>query len=164
MSSDGALYLLRDQDRSKWNQTLVGEGLRALDRAASGTAISPYPLQAEIAACHAVAASWGDTDWSRIVSCYDHLGAMTGSPIVALNGAIARSQLEGSRTAIAEVEKIASHPALAGYHLLPAVLAELWRDLGDAPRAAGYYRQALALAQSTPERRFLAARLDVLEG
>ena len=163
VSLDGELFLLRDQDRSKWNRTLVSDGLRALDRAASGTDISPYHLQAEIAACHAVAPSWRDTDWSRILACYDDLLAMTGSPIVALNGAIAKSQLAGPAAAIAEVEKIASHPSLRAYHLLPAVLAELWRDAGDTERASGYYRQALALAQSMPERRFLATRLDALQ-
>jgi RNA polymerase sigma-70 factor (ECF subfamily) len=163
VSSDGELYLLRDQDRSKWDQTLVSEWLRALDHAASGEDVSPYHVQAEIAACHAVAVSWHDTDWARILSCYEALAAMTASPIVALNAAIARSQLAGPAVAIAEVERIADHPALAAYHLAFAVLAELWRDAGDAERAARYYRKALVLAQSTPERRFLAVRLATLE-
>jgi RNA polymerase sigma-70 factor (ECF subfamily) len=161
-SSDGELFLLRDQDRSKWDRVLMGEGLRALDRAAAGTELSRYHLEAEIAACHAVAPNWAQTDWHRIVDCYEELARLTGSPIVGLNCAIARAQVVGPRAPIAEIERIASHPALAAYHLLPAVLAELWRDAGDAERAAAYYRAALALAQAAPERRFLGARLAAL--
>ena len=162
VSSDGDLFLLRDQDRSKCDRVLMSEGLRALDRAATGDELTRYHLEAEIAACHAVAANWAETDWRRIVDCYDQLARLTGSPIVALNSAIARAQLAGPRAALDEIDRISSHPALAAYHLLPAVLAELWRDAGDANRAAAYYREALALAQAAPERRFLGARLAAL--
>ena len=164
VSSDGDLFLLRDQDRSKWDRVLMSEGLRALDRAASGDQLSRYHLEAEIAACHAVAPNWAETDWRRIVDCYDELARLTGSPIVALNSAIARAQVAGPRAALDQIERIPSHPALAAYHLLPAVLAELWRDAGDAERAAAYYREALVLAQAAPERRFLGARLAALAG
>jgi RNA polymerase sigma-70 factor (ECF subfamily) len=163
VSSEGDLFLLRDQDRTKWDASMLREGLHALDRAASGHEISRYHLEAEIAACHAVASTWAATDWPRILECYTALSALTGSPIVRLNGAIARSRIDGPRTAIAEIEQIARHPALASYHLLPAVLAELWRVAGEPDRAAPYYRNALALAQSGPERRFLATQLEELE-
>ena len=163
VSSDGELFLLRDQDRSKWDRVLMNEGLRALDRAAAGTALSRYHLEAEIAACHAVASNWAETDWRRILECYGALVSLTGSPIVALNRAIARSQVDGPHAAIAEIEQVSSHPALMSYHLLPAVLAELWRDAGDADRAASYYRRALALTQAAPERRFLVSQLEALE-
>ena len=162
VSSDGELFLLRDQDRGKWDRVLMNEGLRALDRAASGKELSRYHLEAEIAACHAVAPNWVQTDWPRMLECYEALVSLTGSPIVALNCAIARSQVDGPRGAIAEIERIASHPALAEYHLLPAVLAELWRDAGDADRAARYYRQALEFAHAAPERRFLVSQLQAL--
>jgi RNA polymerase sigma-70 factor (ECF subfamily) len=164
VSSEGELFLLRDQDRSKWDRPLIAEGLRALDRAASGDEISTYHLEAEIAACHAIAPSWNETDWPRILDCYGRLADLTGSPIVALNRAIALARVEGPLEAIAAVESIVPHPSLATYHLLPAVLAEFWREVGDPDRAAGYYRAALALAGSTPERRFLAARLETLRG
>jgi RNA polymerase sigma-70 factor (ECF subfamily) len=160
--SEGELFLLRDQDRSKWDRALIAEGLRALDRAAASDHLSTYHLEAEIASCHATADTWADTDWRRIVACYNQLITLTGSPIVHLNRAIARAQLDGPRSAIAEVEALAASGDLRAYHLLPAVLAELWRDLGDAARAADYYREALSLALSTPERRFLATRLDHL--
>jgi RNA polymerase sigma-70 factor (ECF subfamily) len=87
---------------------------------------------------------------------------MTGSPIVRLNRAIALTHVEGPRAAIGEIEALAATGALDGYHLLPATLAELWREAGDSERASEYYRQALSLALSQPERRFLAARLDNL--
>jgi RNA polymerase sigma-70 factor (ECF subfamily) len=162
VSSEGELFLLRDQDRGRWDRTLIAEGLRALDRAAAGHEISTYHLEAEIAACHAVAASWQETDWPRILDCYDQLARLTGSPVVALNRAIARAQVAGARAAIADLEQIRAHPALRQYHLLPAVLAELWRELDERDRAAACYREALALAASAPEQRFLSARLQSL--
>jgi RNA polymerase sigma-70 factor (ECF subfamily) len=159
VSSDGELFMLRDQDRTKWDRGLISEGLRALDRAASGDELTQYHLEAEIAACHGAAASWAATDWPRICVLYDALAAMINSPIVSLNRAIAHSRLTGPRPAIAELEAIAAHPAMASYHLLPAVLAELCRDAGDLDKAAAYYREALKLAAPAPEQRFLTARL-----
>ena len=161
-SSEGELFILRDQDRSKWDRTLIDEGMRALDRAARGDELTRYHVEAEIAACHAAAGSWEDTDWACICALYETLVGMTQSPIVALNGAIARGRVAGPRAAIEELNTIASHPALASYHLLPAVLAELWREAGDAERAAAYYRDALKLAAAAPERRFLVSRLQEL--
>jgi RNA polymerase sigma-70 factor (ECF subfamily) len=141
---------------------MVREGLSALDRAASGDVISRYHLEAEIAACHAVARAWHKTDWPRILELYTVLTTLTGSPIVRLNAAIARSHVDGPHAAIAELEPVGAHPALATYHLLPAVLAELWREAGDPNRAAAYYRDALAFVQSAPERRFLTVQLEYL--
>jgi RNA polymerase sigma-70 factor (ECF subfamily) len=163
VSSEGELFLLRDQDRTKWNRRMLRDGLQALERAASGDDVSQFHLEAEIAACHAVARSWQETDWPRILGCYTALTELTGSPIVALNAAIARSQVEGPGAAIAQIERVAPHPALATYHLRPAVLAELWRESGDHQRAAHFYREALALRQSAPERRFLTSQLEALE-
>jgi RNA polymerase sigma-70 factor (ECF subfamily) len=161
-SSGGDIFLLRDQDRSAWDRSLISEGFRALERAASGDELSSYHLEAEIAACHVGAANWKDTDWPRILECYDELVMMTGSPIAQLNRAIAKAQVAGPRAALADVEAIAAGTALRDYHLLPAVLADLWRDLGDTERAARYYREALALRLTAPERRFLSRRLDNL--
>jgi RNA polymerase sigma-70 factor (ECF subfamily) len=160
--SEGELYLLRDQDRSRWDRALISEGLRALDHAAAGDDISAYHLEAEIAACHVIALDWADTDWPRILQCYDQLVELTGSPIVALNRAIAVAHVGGVRAAIADVEALGSPAALKDYHLRPAVLAELWREAGDVDRATRYYREALALTVTGPERRFLTARLDAL--
>jgi RNA polymerase sigma-70 factor (ECF subfamily) len=162
VSSEGELFVLRDQDRNKWDRRLIGDGMRALEQSATGDELTQYHVEAEIAACHAAAPSWEATDWPRIVELYNALYAMTRSPIVALNRAIARGRVAGPQAAIADVNAIASHPVLANYHLLPAVLAELWRDVGDAEKAAAYYRDALKLATAAPEQRFLAARLHGL--
>lgn len=158
----GDVFRLRDQDRTTWDRTLISQALHAMQRAAAGDEISTYHLEAEIAACHALAPTWADTDWRRIVACYDHLLSLTRSPIVRLNRAIAVGQVQGAHAAIEEVEAIAREGVLDGYHPLPAALAELWRELGDATRAAHYYRAALACALSAPERRFLSSRLDNL--
>lgn len=158
----GDVFRLREQDRTTWDRSLIGEALHAMDRAAAGDEISNYHLEAEIAACHALSPAWADTDWRRIVGCYDRLLALTQSPIVRLNRAIALAQVQGAKAAIAEVEAIARDGVLRGYHLLPAALAELWREVGDSTRAAHYYRDALACALSAPERRFLSSRLDNL--
>jgi RNA polymerase sigma-70 factor (ECF subfamily) len=163
VNSEGELFVLRDQDRTKWQLSLISEGMRALEHSASGDELTQYHVEAEIAACHAAATSWRDTDWRRICELYDLLIEKTGSPIVALNRAIARGQVAGAEAAIADVNAIASHPALASYHLLPAVLAELWREAGDAQKAARYYRDALKLATAAPEQRFLAKRMTGLK-
>ena len=159
VSSDGELFLLRDQDRSKWDRALITEGLRALDRSASGDELTAFHLQAEIAACHAVAASWNETDWPRIASCYRALERLTGSPIVTLNRIIAEAQLSASADGLAGLDRLAADPRLANYHILPAVVGGLWHDAGELDRARGCYERALALATSAPEQRFLAARL-----
>jgi RNA polymerase sigma-70 factor (ECF subfamily) len=156
----GDVLQLRDQDRTRWDRTLISEGLQALDRAASGDVLSTFHLEAEIAACHAVAPSWAETDWTRIVQCYDELVGQTNSPIVRLNRAIARSRVDGPHAAISEIESLVGLESLASYHLLPAALAELWREAGDPDRAASYNRAALRLAGSSPERRLLAGRLE----
>jgi len=162
IDSDGTLFLLRDQDRRKWDRGAIAAGMRALDRAASGDRVSAFHLEAGIAACHAVAPSWDATDWPRILAHYDDLLALTGSPVVAMNRAIAVSRVDGPLAGLAVLEGMAGRDALARYPLLPAVGAELWREAGDPARAAACYRQALTLARSTPEQRWLSSRLTHL--
>jgi RNA polymerase sigma-70 factor (ECF subfamily) len=159
MASDGALFLMADQDRSRWDAALIAEGLRALDRASTGAHLSRYHLEAGIAACHATAPAWAETDWRQILDLYDSLYHLTRSPVVAVNRAIARSQVEGPQAALAALDDVADHPQLRAYHMLPSVQAALWQEAGHPDRAAACYRRALALAQSAPERRWLAGRL-----
>ncbi len=140
MGSDRTMRLLRDQDRSVWNRQLIADGLRALDRASAGDRISAFHLEAGIAACHAVASSWDDTDWPEILALYDELVALTGSPVAAVNRAVALSRVEGPLAGLAALNELTDHPALARYVLLPAIVAELWREAGDADRAAESYR------------------------
>ena len=159
VDSGGTMFLLRDQDRSTWDRGALAAGLRALDRAASGDYVSPFHLEAGIAACHAVALSWEATDWPQIVELYDELLALTASPVVAMNRAIAISRIEGPLAGLAALDRITGRDALARYPLLPAVQAELWREAGDPAQAAAGYRAALTLARSAPEQRWLTARL-----
>jgi RNA polymerase sigma-70 factor (ECF subfamily) len=160
VGSESELFLLRDQERSRWDRGRIAEGIRSLDRASAGDVVSRYHLEAGIAACHAVAPNWDDTDWRQVLALYDDLLELTGSPVVALNRAIARARVDGPAAGLADLEGVADDPLLAGYHLLPSVEAALWREAGDLPRAAAAYQRALALARSTPERRWLARQLE----
>lgn len=159
IDSEGTLFLLRDQDRAKWNRAAIAEGLQALDRAAAGDEVTALHLEAGIAACHAAAPSWDATDWPQILELYDALLALTGSPVVAVNRAIALSRVDGPLSGLAALDAIAPSAPLDRYPLLPAIQAELWREAGDLERAAGCYRAALGLARSAPEQRWLTARL-----
>ena len=121
--------------------------------------MTTYHLQAGIAAAHAVAPTYADTDWAYIADLYDQLYDIDPTPVVALNRAVARSRQQGPHAGIQDLQRIEAHPALSRYHLLYAVLAELWREAGDSDKAASFYRTALDCECSEPERRLLAARL-----
>jgi RNA polymerase sigma-70 factor (ECF subfamily) len=162
VDSEGTLFLLRDQDRGRWDRALIAEGLQALDRSASGDDVSALHLEAGIAACHAAAPSWDATDWRQILDLYDELLALTGSPVVAVNRAIAVSRLDGPLAGLAALDAIGHAPPIERYPLLPAVAAELWQQAGDRDRAAACYRAALGLARSSPEQRWLTSRLSHL--
>jgi len=162
IDSDGTLFLLREQDRSKWDHAMIAEGMRALDRASAGDTITAFHLEAGIAACHAAAPNWQATNWPQILELYDDLLDLTQSPVVAMNRAVAVSRVEGALSGLAALDAIADPDALARHPLLPAMQAELWREAGDTDRAIERYRAALTLARSSPEQRWLTARLSVL--
>ncbi len=159
VDADADLLRLAEQDRGQWDQTLIACGLRHLDAAAAGDVVTVYHLEAGIAACHAVAPRYEDTDWAGIVDLYDSLAAIKPTPIVSLNRAIALSRLNGPHAGLAVIESIAGDPLLARYYLLPAAIAELSMEIGDTERAAESYRAALGHECSEPERRFLERRL-----
>ncbi len=162
VDSDGTLFLLRDQDRATWDRAVIAEGMRALDRASAGDEVTPLHLEAGIAACHAASPSWEATDWGQIVELYDELLALTRSPVVAVNRAVALSRVDGALSGLAALDAIENATALERYPLLPAIQAELWREAGDLERAAACYRTALGLARSSPEQRWLTSRLALL--
>ena len=162
VDSEGTLFLLREQDRGKWDRGMIAEGMGALDRASDGDRVTAFHLEAGIAACHAAAAAWESTDWPQIVELYDELLALTGSPVVAMNRAVAVSRIDGALSGLAALDAIENLAALDGYPLLPAIQAELWREAGDADRAIECYRAALGLARSAPEQRWLTSRLSLL--
>ena len=127
----GEPVLLADQDRSRWNRGLIRRGSEALGRAGDG----PYSLQAAIAACHAQAIRYEDTDWTAIAILYRRLMALTPSPVVELNRAVAVSMSEGPAAGLALVDALADEPALKNYHLLPSVRGDLLERLGRRDEA-----------------------------
>jgi RNA polymerase sigma-70 factor (ECF subfamily) len=159
LDSKGEPVLLLEQDRSKWDRLLVTRGLAALDRAMSlRSPLGPYTLQAALAACHARARTAEQTDWERIVALYDALVELTGSPVVALNRAVAVSMAYGPAEALPLVDALTKEVALRGYHLLPTVRADLLLKLGRRAEAKKEFENAASLATSERERDLLLSR------
>jgi len=156
---DGVLLLLSEQDRSRWDRGLIAEGLVALQRARRLAGGGSYVLQAEISASHATAATWEATSWRRIVDCYDALLTLGGSPVVALNRAVALMMRDGAEAGLAALRPL--EEPLARYHLFYATRADFRRRRGED--AAPDYRRALELATNESERRFLERRLREAE-
>lgn len=155
----GEPVLLFDQDRSRWDQLLIRRGLAALARAESfGDASGPYTLQAAIAACHARAKTAAETDWIRIVALYDGLVELTGSPIVELNRAVAVGMAFGPEAGLEIVDRLRDDPALATYHLLPSVRADLLLKVGRREEARADLERAAFLAKNASERALLLER------
>ncbi len=154
---NGELVLLAEQNRALWDPGLLGAGLAALDRARAlggTTGAGPYTLQAEIAALHAAPVR----DWHAIADRYAELEALTGSPVVALNRAVAIAEAEGAEAGLAAI----GGGELDGYHYLHSTRAELLRRLGRDAEAAGAYERALETVSSNLERRFLQRRLEMV--
>ncbi|WP_280529168.1 RNA polymerase sigma factor [Streptomyces alfalfae] len=157
----GEPVLLKDQSRARWNQMLVRRGYAALARAqatASGRSLGPYALQAAIAACHAHAHTYEETDWRQIAALYGLLAARAPSPVVELNRAVAVSLAEGPAAGLALVDALAAEPALRGYHLLPSVRGDLLARLGRAADARAEFERAASLTRNGRERALLLAR------
>ncbi len=160
----GAVRLLAVQDRGAWDGVLLAEGLRTLARSASGRVESRFHLEAAIAAAHAAAPDWTATNWPHILSLYDALVVRWPSPVVALNRVIALAQVRGPDAALPEALALTADPRLARYHLLPAVLADLYARVGDHAQAAAWLDSALGHEMSEPERRLLQERRAVAGG
>ncbi|MEU9264239.1 RNA polymerase sigma factor [Streptomyces sp. NPDC048251] len=159
---DGRPVLLKDQDRRRWNRMLVARGIAALDRAgavATG-APGPYALQAAVAACHAHAHTYEDTDWTAIATLYGLLVARTPSPVVELNRAVAVSMADGPGPALEIVDRLVAEPTLRDYHLLPSVRGDLLLRLGRTAEAKAEFERAAELTGNERERELLRARAD----
>ncbi len=157
----GEAIPLLEQDRSRWDFVLIGRGLKALERAeALGRPLGPYTLQAAIAACHARARAPEQTDWERIAALYDGLAALTGSPVVRLNRAVAVGMAFGPAAGLELLEGLASEAELDGYHLLPAARGELLERLGREEEASAEFARAAALSANERERELLRARAE----
>ncbi|MGW5274848.1 RNA polymerase sigma factor [Streptomyces sp. NPDC004044] len=158
---DGEPVLLADQNRSRWDRLLIRRGYGALERAnALGGAPGPYALQAAIAACHAHAVTYEETDWAVIATLYGLLAKAAPSPVVELNRAVAVSMAEGPEAGLALVDALAGDRALAAYHLLPSVRGDLLARLGRADEARAEFVRAAALTRNARERALLLARAE----
>jgi RNA polymerase sigma-70 factor (ECF subfamily) len=155
----GELVLLEDQDRSRWDQAMIDEGLALLERPEPA---GPYRLQAAIAACHAAAPRPEDTDWPEIAALYARLHVQQPSPVVALNRAVAIAMADGPEAGLRAMQPLRDE--LDRYHLFHAARADLLRRAGRLDEAADAYRRALAIATNDTERRFLEGRLAATAG
>lgn len=167
----GELVPLDEQDRTVWDRDGIAEGLAVLEDALLARRPGPYQVQAAIAACHAGGGDThgpdgadgtggaGGTDWPQIALLYGELARMAPGPVVELNRAVAVAMVSGPAAGLALLEPLAAAGELTGYHLLPAARADLLRRLGRGTEAAQAYGEALALAPTEAERRFLRRRL-----
>ncbi len=159
----GNLISLLDQDRSRWDQALVNEGLKLLELSARGSELTEYHVEAAIAAIHACAPNAKGTDWETIVALYDTLIKLRPSPVVALNRAIAVAQKEGPERGLEEIALITDRDRLAAYPFYAAALGELELSRGQHDAARELFRAALAVARNPMERRFLNRRVAACE-
>ena len=158
----GDLVRLEDQDRSRWDAGEIGEGVAILDAALRRGRPGAYQVQAAIAACHATASDAADTDWAQIAALYGELARLVPSPVVELNRAVAVAMADGPGAGLELVMALDASGALRGYHLLPAIRADLLLRLGRRDEAAAGFREALGLVGTDSERRFLTRRLAEL--
>jgi RNA polymerase sigma-70 factor, ECF subfamily len=155
----GRLLRLEEQDRSAWDRELIAEADQLVVAALGSGPPGRFTLQAAIAALHAQAPSYAETDWPQILTLYDELLRIWPSPVVALNRAVAVSMVEGPEVALAEVDALDRDGRLAGYRYLPATRADLLRRLGRYAEAADAYRAALGLTGNAAEQEFLAEQV-----
>jgi RNA polymerase sigma-70 factor (ECF subfamily) len=155
----GDLVPLEEQDRTRWDGDAIAEGLDMLDAALRRRQPGPFQLQAAIAACHATASDPDATDWAEIAALYRELARLVPSAVVELNRAVAVAMADGPEAGLRLVEALEASGALHGYHLLPATRADLLRRLERSAEAAAAYQEALELAATDAERRYLIRRL-----
>lgn len=155
----GEPVMLDAQDRGRWDRALIEEGRDLVVSALAGGPPGPYGVQAAVAALHDEATDFASTDWPQIVALYDVLLALTPSPVVALNRAVAVAMRDGPEAGLALLDELAEEPRLRGHHPYPAARGDLLRRLGRLPEAAAAYREALDLAGTEPERAHLRGKL-----
>jgi RNA polymerase sigma-70 factor (ECF subfamily) len=154
----GGFVRLAEQDRARWNRSRIAEGQALLRVCLERNQPGPYQIQAAINAVHSDARSARDTDWAQVLTLYDQLLAMTGSPVVALNRAVALAELEGAAAALPLVDAL----ALNQYHLFHSVRADLLRRLGRDADAAAAYQAAIARCENAREKDFLRRQYETI--
>ncbi|KMO69672.1 RNA polymerase sigma factor [Mycolicibacterium chlorophenolicum] len=162
VDAQGALIPLEEQDRRRWDRHKIARGLDYARRAGGST--GPYLPQAVIAAVHATAPSWEQTDWTTICAAYDRLLAITESPVVRVNRALAVGFRDGPDAGLAALDQVADHARLVHSALPATIRADLLRRAGRPAEAVQWYREALGRNGSEPARRFLQRRIDECGG
>ena len=160
--NDGALVPLAEQDRSRWDVAAIAEGVALITRTLASAPIGPYQLQAAIAAVHAEATRFEDTDWRQILGLYGLLQAVAPGPMVTLNRIVAGAMVHGPEAGLKELAAAQADPALAGHHRVEAVRAHLLEMAGDRAAARAHYRLAARRTLSVPEQRYLESRAAAL--
>lgn len=163
VSATGRLLLLSEQDRTRWNTQLIGEGVGLLTDALRRRPATRYAVEAAIAAVHAEAKTWQDTDWSEIIALYDVLLGLWPSPVVELNRAVAIGLRDGPQAGLETLAPLLADPALATYGYLSAARADFLRQLRQWTQAAEAYEEALTLSDNDIERAFLTERLGEVQ-
>ncbi len=158
----GELVLLEEQDRARWDQVAIREGIALVERALATRRFGAYTLQAAIAAVHVEARSAADTDWAQICALYAALLEVQPSPVIELNRAVAVAMHRGPAAGLAAIDALLVRGELENYHWAHAARADLCRRLGRSEEARASYEKALGLAPGEAERRFLARRLREL--
>jgi RNA polymerase sigma-70 factor (ECF subfamily) len=159
----GNLLRLHEQDRSAWDQTMIQRGILNLRTASKGGALSVYHIEASIAATHCLAAEALATDWPRILQLYDQLLALTGSPVTALNRAVAVARVYGAKAGLDVLDNIRQRSLLEGNHLYHAMRGTFAAEIGQTAAAVTHFRQAAKLALLPVEREFIARRIEECE-
>jgi RNA polymerase sigma-70 factor (ECF subfamily) len=160
LDANGDMITLEEQDRSTWDRATIDEAVAMIRLGPRQP--GPYRIQAAIVALHALAPRAEDTDWPQIAALYGELAKLVPSPVVELNRAVAIGMADGPAVGLPLLDTLASSGVLATYHLLPASRADLLRRLGRFDEAVIAYREALALAPTEVERRFLQRRIESL--
>ena len=163
VDTNGELITLEEQDRNLWDQQQIQQGCELVIQALASQRFGPFTLQAAIAAVHAEAKSFEQTDWQQIVGLYDALLQFNNSPVIRLNRAVAIAMHQGPAAGLTIIEDLLTQGELNHYHLIYAAKADLCRRINQFDTARLAYQQALALTQQAPEKRFLQRRLDQLD-
>jgi RNA polymerase sigma factor (sigma-70 family) len=157
--TSGELIPLDEQDRSRWNQAMIAEGVELLSASLSRGVVGIYQLQAAIAAVHDQAPRVEDTDWAEILGLYGLLERMSDNPMVSLNRAIAAAMVHGPETGLKLIDALDEDARIAGHYRLDAVRGHLYEKSGDIPRAVAHFRAAADGTASIPERNYLLTKL-----
>jgi RNA polymerase sigma-70 factor (ECF subfamily) len=160
VDAHGELVPLEEQDRTRWDQQMLADGLRTFGRSTTGPRLTAYHIEAAIAACHAVAPTFDETDWRAMIEHYDQLLALKPAPVVALNRAVAVAMANGPGAGIAALDDIAGHPSMRDYTPLAITLGELHLRTGDRTRAAAFFQRALEMPGPMAEKRFVLKKLE----